>query len=134
MKSLGSVCACVQGATLTSRRRGLGVREQHYATLALLDELRERRLGALVCLDLTAEGCEVNRVADLGRRGCASGRNGGCLAVRLAFARDGLLDGLDLFDDGGFRLFRRRLGGGLLLSRAHWRRRRRLALSELNHV
>ena len=115
---------------LTSGGRRFRVGEQNDAAFALLDELREGRLGAVVRLDLAAEGREVDGVADLGRAG---GR-------AIGGARHGLLDGLDGIDHGGLCLAHGRLllgllglGRGLLFGRARWRWGRRLALAELDH-
>jgi hypothetical protein len=53
------------GRKHTSRSRGFGVGEEHDAGLALLYELREGCLGAIVGLDIAAEGGEVNCLASL---------------------------------------------------------------------
>lgn len=119
---------------LTSRRGSLGVCEQHDAALALLDELREGRLGPLVRFDLAAEAGQADGVAGLGRD-CARCWNDR-LSRRLAIGFTGeFLDGFDFRLDGVLDLVQLGLGRGLLLcfGRTHWRGRGRLALAELDH-
>jgi hypothetical protein len=122
---------------LTTRCRGLGVSEEHNAALAFLYELRERRLGAIVRLDLSAKRAKVDCVACLGDATCGYSRLGG-FTVGLASHR--LLDGLDglnnsfldLLDDGLLAVCLLGFGRRLLLCFAHWRRRSLLALAELD--
>lgn len=124
----------IRATRLTSRGRGLGVREQHHAALALLYKLRKRRLVAIVGLDVSAKGSQVNCVADLGLTARRSRRG----AVGLA--NNSLLDGLDLVGDGVLDLFGHGfvalglfgLCGGLLLCWRSGRGGRRLALPKLD--
>ncbi len=127
-----------KGGELTAGRRCLGVSEQHNAGLALVNELLEARLLAVVGLDLAAEALQVDDIA-----------HGDLLAVLLLLslgdvllglgrrsARDSLLDLVGDLGSGLLGLAGRRLGLGrrlLLGSRGRGRRRRgRLALAQLD--
>lgn len=108
---------------LTTRGRGLGVGKEGDAGLALVDEGFERRLGAIVGLDLAAEALKVDGVADreLGRgSGGAVGARGGRRSLLLG-------RGLGLGGLGGGSLGRPRL-----LRRGRRRRRRGLALAKFD--
>lgn len=117
----------------TSWSGSFRVGEQDHAGLAVLDELRETRLGPLVGLNLAAEAGEVNGIADLGNTtDCGGWSLSGLFPV--GFAGHGLLDGFDLFNNGLLCLGDLAFGRGLLLlGRAHGGGRGCLALAELNH-
>lgn len=91
---------------LTTRRARLRIRKQHDAGLAVLDQLGQRDLVAVIRLDLVAEAPEGNRVADTGRD-CACGR-----IRRLAVRRKGIVALLGLLRGG--LLGRRLLSHGTL--------------------
>lgn len=65
----------------TSRRARARIREQHDALLAALDELLQRRLRAVLGLDLAAETDEADHVAG-GNLGGLRGRGGGAIGLR----------------------------------------------------
>lgn len=111
----------------TSRRRSLRVRKQHDTSLAVGDELRERRGGALVRRDFAAEAGQRDGLADLWRRA----RAGNC-ALGLGRAVGLARDGADFVFYGVFDLLERRFGRLLVFLRgAHGRGGRRLALAQL---
>lgn len=122
-------------AGLTSGGRGLGVGEDDNAVLALVDELLEGRLGAVVGLDLTAKAVELEGLANVGLAG-SSGLGGAIGGLRLDVVHrlfsfcGGGLDGAggSFFGLGGLGL-----GAGLLLRSPLGGGRRSLALAELNH-
>lgn len=110
-----------EGHERTTRGRGLGVSEQNHARLALLDQLLQSGLGAIIGLNFTAKSVEVDGVANF----------------RYCQLR-GFLGSLGLF--GLLRVLRllgllRRLGfGGWLALLLHYgRRRRSFALAKFNH-
>jgi hypothetical protein len=124
---------------LTSWRRSLGVGEQYNAAIALFYKLRKCRLVPIIRLNLSAERCEINRVADF--RWASRSGSGSGLAVALT--NNSFLDSFDLLNDSFLDFLDHSLlalgllvlRGRLLLRRAHWRWGRFLALTELDrHV
>lgn len=121
----------VFGAALTSRSRGLGVREEHDTGLALVDERLQTGLDAVIGLNLAAEAVERDDVAHLRLAGDAVGGGGGGSLFsgrgrglgRTAAGLDGLLDLFGHLGDLGLLLLGRRLRG---------RRGRGLALAEFD--
>lgn len=94
---------------LTSGSGRLGIREEHDARLAILDEVLERRDAAVVGLDLAAEALERDGLADGGLAGLVC-LGFGLLRV-LAAAAEGPLEGGRRFLDGGLGVALLRGGG-----------------------
>ena len=109
-------CKQRSAGSLTSRGRGLWVREDYNATLTFLEEFLHGYLLAVVCLDFAAKIVKVDRISYADR---TSMRCCGSIGRRLALlARSRRFDGISLLR------WRRRSSGWL---------RGRLALAKFYH-